>query len=181
MSSRVSNFPSDVGAVEAVLSLEFVVALTLISRFKYDKLWMTIDFLAVLIVYRDTSAFLLAMFFHFALVDTGICRRDHRGLAIGPLPRTPASGSCRFFDIRHGTRCRIAVLPNRSAQRVCWRKLCFEICEKRELRRYRSWVRTDIWRRQEGGEGRTDVGSFVCHPPHGLPRLLMEAGLIEGL
>lgn len=62
MSSRVSNFPSDVGAVEAVLSLEFVVALTLISRFKYDKLWMTIDFLAFLMVYRDISAFLLAMF-----------------------------------------------------------------------------------------------------------------------
>ena len=118
MSTRVSNFPSDVGAVDAVrrsvafwlvlslhalaivligttevdllgivvflfvwamlnclwivlvrrpsiaalLSLEFVMGLTLISRFKYDKLWMTIDFLDVLIADQDTSAFLLATF-----------------------------------------------------------------------------------------------------------------------
>ncbi len=49
-------------SIAALISLEFIVALTLLSRFKYDKLWMTIDFLDVLIVDQDTSAFLLATF-----------------------------------------------------------------------------------------------------------------------
>jgi phosphoglycerol transferase MdoB-like AlkP superfamily enzyme len=49
-------------AVAALLSLEFVVALTLLSRFKFDKLWMTVDFVDLMIVDRDTSAFLLAAF-----------------------------------------------------------------------------------------------------------------------
>lgn len=49
-------------SVAALISLELLVALTLLSRFKYDKLWMTIDFVDVLIVDQDTSAFLLATF-----------------------------------------------------------------------------------------------------------------------
>ena len=49
-------------AVAALLSLEFVIALTLLSRFKFDKLWMTVDFVDLMIVDRDTSAFLLAAF-----------------------------------------------------------------------------------------------------------------------
>ena len=49
-------------AVAALLSLELIVALTLLSRFKFDKLWMTVDFVDVMIIDRDTSAFLLAVF-----------------------------------------------------------------------------------------------------------------------
>jgi hypothetical protein len=48
--------------VAALLSLEFVVALTLLSRFKFDKLWMTVDFVDLMIIDQDTSAFLLAAF-----------------------------------------------------------------------------------------------------------------------
>jgi len=48
--------------VAALLSLELLAALALLSAFKYDKLWMTIDFVDVLIVDQDTSAFLLATF-----------------------------------------------------------------------------------------------------------------------
>jgi hypothetical protein len=48
--------------VAALLSLEFIVALTLLSRFKFDKLWMTVDFVDLMIVDQDTSAFLLAAF-----------------------------------------------------------------------------------------------------------------------
>jgi hypothetical protein len=44
------------------VSLELVVALTLLSRFKFDKLWMTVDFVDLMIIDRDTSAFLLAVF-----------------------------------------------------------------------------------------------------------------------
>ena len=39
-----------------------MLTLTLLSRFKFDKLWMTIDFVDVMIVDRDTTAFLLATF-----------------------------------------------------------------------------------------------------------------------
>jgi hypothetical protein len=49
-------------AVAALISLELVVALTLLSRFKYDKLWMTVDFVDLMIIDQDTSAFLLAAF-----------------------------------------------------------------------------------------------------------------------
>jgi hypothetical protein len=49
-------------AVAALISLELVIVLTLLSRFKYDKLWMTLDFVDLMIVDQDTSAFLLAAF-----------------------------------------------------------------------------------------------------------------------
>jgi hypothetical protein len=48
--------------VAALLALELVVALTLLSRFKFDKLWMTVDFVDLMIIDRDTSAFLLTAF-----------------------------------------------------------------------------------------------------------------------
>jgi hypothetical protein len=48
--------------VAALLSFELVIALTLLSRFKFDKLWMTVDFVDLMIIDRDTSAFLLAAF-----------------------------------------------------------------------------------------------------------------------
>jgi hypothetical protein len=47
--------------VAALLSLELITALILLSRFKFDKLWMTVDFVDVMIIDRDTSAFLLAV------------------------------------------------------------------------------------------------------------------------
>ena len=43
----------------ALLSLAFVVTLILLSQFKHDKLWMTVDFVDLMIIDRDTSAFLL--------------------------------------------------------------------------------------------------------------------------
>ena len=48
--------------IAALLSLECLVILSLLSRFKFDKLWMTIDFVDVAIVDQDTVAFLLATF-----------------------------------------------------------------------------------------------------------------------
>jgi hypothetical protein len=48
--------------VAVLTSLEILFTLTLLSRFKFDKLWMTVDFVDVMIVDRDTTAFLLALF-----------------------------------------------------------------------------------------------------------------------
>jgi hypothetical protein len=46
----------------ALISLEILLTLTLLSRFKFDKLWMTIDFVDLMIIDRDTTAFLFAIF-----------------------------------------------------------------------------------------------------------------------
>jgi hypothetical protein len=48
--------------VAALISLGILIVLTLLSRFKFDKLWMTIDFVDVMIVDRDTTTFLLEIF-----------------------------------------------------------------------------------------------------------------------
>jgi len=45
--------------VSALLSLAFIIGLILLSRFKHDKLWMTVDFVDLMIIDKDTSAFLL--------------------------------------------------------------------------------------------------------------------------
>jgi hypothetical protein len=49
-------------SVAAIISLTSVVALILLSQFKYGKLWLTADFVDVMIIDHDTSAFLLATF-----------------------------------------------------------------------------------------------------------------------
>jgi len=49
-------------AAAGVLSLGFIVALILLSRLKYDVIWMTINFLDILIVDADTVDFLLTIF-----------------------------------------------------------------------------------------------------------------------
>jgi phosphoglycerol transferase MdoB-like AlkP superfamily enzyme len=49
-------------AVAALISLEILFTLTLLSRFKFDKLWMTVDFVDVMVIDRDTTAFLFAVF-----------------------------------------------------------------------------------------------------------------------
>jgi hypothetical protein len=45
--------------VAALVSLEIVVTLILLSQFKHDKLWMTVDFIDLMVIDQDTSAFLL--------------------------------------------------------------------------------------------------------------------------
>jgi hypothetical protein len=44
-----------------LISLSFIAALILLSQFKHEKLWMTVDFVDLMIIDRDTSAFLLAV------------------------------------------------------------------------------------------------------------------------
>jgi hypothetical protein len=47
-------------ATAALLSLSFIVALILLSQFKYDKLWMTANFVDVMVIDQDTTAFVMA-------------------------------------------------------------------------------------------------------------------------
>ena len=46
-------------AAAALISLALVVTLILLSQFKHDKLWMTVDFVDLMIIDGDTTAFLL--------------------------------------------------------------------------------------------------------------------------
>jgi hypothetical protein len=48
-------------AVSAALSLAMVVILVLVSRLKYDIIWMTANFLDVMIIDNDTISFLLSI------------------------------------------------------------------------------------------------------------------------
>jgi Sulfatase len=48
-------------AVSAALSLTMLVVLILVSRLKYDIIWMTANFLDVMIIDRDTVSFLLSI------------------------------------------------------------------------------------------------------------------------
>jgi hypothetical protein len=48
-------------AVSAALSLVMVVILVLVSRLKYDIIWMTANFLDVMIIDKDTISFLLSI------------------------------------------------------------------------------------------------------------------------
>jgi Sulfatase len=233
MSSRVSNFPSDVGAKDAVrrsaafwlvlslhalavvlmaatevdplgmvvflivwamlnclwlvpvrrpsiaalLSFELVSVLSLISRFKYDKLWMTIDFLDVLIVDRDTSAFLLATFptlrwfiLAFAVVTSAAIivawRLDHyrvrpqaslAGFSISAVVLAAISLSCPT-DLRED------FVGGSYVSKFA--RTGVEAIQELRSRGYLEVA-------EESGEGRTDVESFVCHPPRGLPHIIL--------
>src|SRR3990167_5009011 len=45
----------------ALISLALIVTLIQLSQFKHGKLWMTVDFVDLMIIDQDTSAFLLAV------------------------------------------------------------------------------------------------------------------------
>jgi hypothetical protein len=48
-------------AIAGLLSLTLIVALILLSQFKYDKLWMTANFVDVMVIDQDTVAFVLGI------------------------------------------------------------------------------------------------------------------------
>src|SRR5262247_2549505 len=48
-------------AVAALLSLAMIITLILLSQFKYDKLMMTVNFVDLMIIDPDTSAFLFTI------------------------------------------------------------------------------------------------------------------------
>ena len=48
-------------AISAALSLAMIVVLILVSRLKYDIIWMTANFLDLMIINSDTISFLLAV------------------------------------------------------------------------------------------------------------------------
>ena len=66
-------------AIAALLSLAMIVALILLSQFKYDKLMMTVNFVDLMIIDQDTSRF--PAHGHAALALADRARRGRRGAA----------------------------------------------------------------------------------------------------
>ena len=58
-------------AIAGLLSLAMVVTLILLSQFKYDKLMMTVNFVDLMIIDPDTSAFLFTIMPQLARTDSG--------------------------------------------------------------------------------------------------------------
>ena len=117
--------------VAALLSLELVVALALLSRFKFDKLWMTVDFVDVMIIDQDTSAFLLTVFPLLrgwialaAAATAALLIAAWRFDALRVRVRSSLIGGA----LSHGRpRCAVAVVSDRSARGFRRPELCFEI------------------------------------------------------
>ena len=118
--------------VAALISLEILVALTLLSRFKFDKLWMTIDFVDVMIIDRDTTAFLLAIspilrwWILLAAAATAVAiviawRLDWYRVSL-------QASLAGFSIIGCSIRCRVAILADRAQRGFRRPKLRLEIC-----------------------------------------------------
>jgi len=164
-------------SIAVLISLELVVALTLLSRFKYDKLWMTIDFLDVLIVDRGTSAFLLATFpplrwwilvFAAATLAAVIMawRLDHyrvrrraslTGFSISAVALVAISLSCPT-DLREdfvgGSY--VSKFARTGIEAI------YELSS-------RGYLETA----DESGESLKSAGSFVCRPSRRLPHIIL--------
>jgi hypothetical protein len=163
--------------VAALMSLDILVALTLLSRFKYDKLWMTIDFVDVMIVDRDTSAFLLATFpalrwwilLSAATTIAAIVvawRIDHyrvsrragfTGLSISALGLIGISLSCPT-DLREDFVGKSYVSK--------FARTGVEAIHEVSLRGY-------LEAADDAGGGLAAAESFVCHPPRKLPHIIL--------
>jgi hypothetical protein len=147
--------------VAALLSLAILLVLTLLSRFKFEKLWMTIDFLDVMIVDRDTTAFLLDVFpglrwwILLAAVATAIA-------IVIELP----GQSCRVLGVGRGTRCGVAVLVDRPQRGFRGPKLRLEICPDRR----RGSSRTFLARISRSGDAR------ACESDNSSRRVRLPSG-----
>ena len=138
-------------AVAALISLELVVALTLLSRFKYDKLWMTVDFVDLMIIDQDTSAFLLAAFPSLrgwiALAATVTAALLIAAWRLDRYRVRRAHKPCRRFAMHGCPRCPVAVVPDRSRMRISSARTMFRNSRGPASRRSMNLPTTDFWRR----------------------------------
>ncbi len=83
-------------ALSSALSLTLVVVLVLLSRFKHDVVQMTANFVDLMVIDRDTAAFLLTIFPNLALVDHRRRPRhaalDVRAVVARSVPHPPPAG-----------------------------------------------------------------------------------------
>jgi hypothetical protein len=159
--------------VAALLSLE---ALTLLSRFKYDKLWMTIDFVDVMIVDRDTVAFLLAVFPSLrwwallaavatALAIAFVWRRDSR---VGRY--TSLAG----FAIALVALVAVSLLwPTGLTEDFEGKSYVSKFARSGVEAVHELATRGYLEAADGVGEKPKAVANFVCHPAHKLPNIIL--------
>jgi hypothetical protein len=163
--------------VAALLSLEMLALLTLLSRFKYDKLWMTIDFVDVMIVDRDTVTFLLAIFPSlrwWALLAVGVTI-----VMIIFVWRRDPNGVSRYATLI----CFLASVVALIAVSLVWPTNLTEDFEgKSYVSKFaRSGVeavhelasRGYLEAADDAGERPGEVASFACRPAHKLPHIIL--------
>ena len=126
-------------ALSGALSLTLVVVLVLLSRLKHDIVQMTANFVDLMVIDRDTAAFLFTIFPQSALVgDRRRVRRhapDVRAVVARSVPHPPSAGGGLRAGLsrRAGRLC--LRLAGRSLARLLRRRLSVEILPLRRHRR----------------------------------------------
>ena len=136
-------------AVSAALSLAMIVVLILLSRLKYEIIWMTANFLDVMIINADTVGFLLAVkpdLYGNVLLALALVLPALTLLwwidAFRVRLRTAVTGfaACAAALARH-----LARVPAGGMGYVRRRRLRVQIRHARASPRCPSWRRTAIW------------------------------------
>ena len=162
--------------VAALLSLEALALLTLLSRFKYDKLWMTIDFVDVMIVDRDTVAFLLAIFPSLrwwallAAVATAvqIAFVWHRDGRVG------RTASLAGFLMSFVALIAVSLLwPTDLAEDFEGKSYVSKFARSGVEAIYELATRGYLEAADDVGERSNQVANFVCHPTRKLPHIIL--------
>ena len=136
--------------VAALLSLVLVVTLIQLSQFKHDKLWMTVDFVDLMIIDRDTSAFLLTAMptlrLPIALAVVAVAALVVLAWRFDPfrvrLRASAGGGRCAWA---RSWRCRSRSRP--TSMRISSVTTTSRNSRARASRRSMNWSPTDIWNR----------------------------------
>ena len=117
--------------VAALVSLEIVVTLILLSQFKHDKLWMTVDFIDLMVIDQDTSAFLLtaipSLRVPISLAATATVALLAVLWRLDPFRIRARTGLIGSLTVHGRPRCVVAVVPDWSLRGFLQPELCFEI------------------------------------------------------
>jgi hypothetical protein len=163
--------------IAALASLEVFGALTLLSRFKYDKLWMTIDFLDVLIVDRDTTTFLLATFpalrWWILLITVATLAAVTTAWRLDPY-RVGRRAGAAGFSVSAIVLIAISLLcPTNLREDFVGGNYVSKFVRTGVEAVHELTSRGYLEAAAEVGDGLKGEGSFVCHPPHRLPHIIL--------
>jgi hypothetical protein len=115
--------------VAAIIALEFIAGLVLLSQFKHDKLWMTVDFVDLMIIDQDTSSFLLTAIPSLRLpIFAGLF---DFGLAVRSFSPASADSTLRRRIVSGRPGFPVPVVSDKSVRGFFQPELCIKICAHR--------------------------------------------------
>ena len=125
-------------ALSGALSLTLVVVLVLLSRLKHDVVQMTANFVDLMVIDRDTAAFLFTIFpnLRWSVISARACHHsaDVRAVVARSVPHPPPAGAGLQAGLPRRAGRLFRCLAGRSLARLLRRRLSVEI---RPLRRHR--------------------------------------------